>query len=55
MNAMNQRAPDYGLVSNYFLDYVILVDVSDISNFFLLGKGEGGVRGAGRGRGSMFM
>ena len=32
----------------------VLVDVSDIFNFFLLGEGEGGVRGAGRG-GSTFL
>ena len=32
-----------------------LVDVSDIFFFFLLGDGEGGVRGAGGGRGIGFL
>ena len=32
-----------------------LVDVSDIFYFFLLGGGEGGVRGAGKGRGRIFI
>ena len=31
-----------------------LVDVSDFFNLFLLGGGEGGVRGAGRGGGATF-
>ena len=31
------------------------MDVSDIFYFFLLGGGEGGVRGAGRGRGTIFI
>ena len=34
--------------------FLVLVDVSDIFNFFLLGEGEGGVRGAGRGGGLIF-
>ena len=34
--------------------FVNLVNVSDIFNFFLLGEGEGGARGAGRGGGSIF-
>ena len=44
-------------VSNYpenfepFMHF--LVDVSDIFYFFLLGEGEGGVRGAGREGGSI--
>ena len=32
----------------------ILADVSDIFSFFLLGGGEGGVRGARKGQGSVF-
>ena len=31
------------------------MDVSDIFFVFLLGGGEGGVRGAGRGRGTIFI
>ena len=34
--------------------HFLLVDVSDIFLFFLLGEGEGGVRGARKGRGSVF-
>ena len=32
-----------------------LVDVSDIFYYFLLGEGQGGVRGAGRGGGAVFI
>ena len=34
--------------------YIILVDVPDIFYFFLLGEGEGGVRGARKGGGDPF-
>ena len=41
-------------ILSLFSRLFVLVDISNIFYFFLLGGGEGGVRGARKGRGSVF-